>query len=107
MLTMTFGTLEYVNRLKAAQVPDAQAQAQAQAQALQKALQQAGEKTLTQVQTRTDSQFSLLHGGMELLRKDMDMVRKEMELMRKDIIVKLGTMIAASTGVMAAAVKLF
>jgi len=105
MLTMTFDTLEYVNRLKAAQVPDAQAQAQAQA--LQKALQQAGEKTITQVQTRTDSQFSLLHGGMELLRKDMDMVRKDMELMRKDIIIKLGTMIAASAGVMAAVVKLF
>jgi len=87
MLTMTFDTLEYVNRLKAAQ---------AQAQALQ----QAGERTITQVQTRTDSQFSLLHGGMELLRKDMDMVRK-------DIIIKLGTMIAASAGVMAAVVKLF
>jgi len=98
MLTMTFDTLEYVNRLKAAQVPDAQAQAQAQA--LQKALQQAGEKTITQVQTRTDNQFSLLQGEIELLRKDM-------ELMRKDIIIKLGAMIAASAGVMAAVVKLF
>jgi len=53
MSTITFDTLEFVNQLKAAKVPDEQAQAQAQALDL------------------------ATKGDIALVRKDMEMLRKD------------------------------
>jgi len=92
MSTITFDTLEFVNQLKAAKVPDEQAQAQAQA--LRRVLDTALVNHSTDLATK---------GDIALIRKELhseiSLVRKDMEALRKDIIIKMGGMFIGAVGI--------
>ncbi|MDP2831811.1 MAG: DUF1640 domain-containing protein [Pseudomonadota bacterium] len=88
MSTITFDTLKFANRLKAAGVPVAQAEAEAEV------LAEALEVNLKELATKAD----LLAVKTEL--------RQEMKLMEQRLIIKLGSLIALSIGIVAALVKL-
>jgi len=85
MATLAFDTLAYAKKLKAAGVPEQQAEVQAEAFA---------EIVDERLATKQD---------IELLRRDM----KELELrLKHDLTLRLGTMTAASIAIVAALVKL-
>jgi len=76
-LALSFDTLAYVKRLRAAEVPEKQAEAQAEALRAALDMQEVATKTdLRALEASTDSKFELL--------------RKEMELMRNELLRKLG-----------------
>jgi len=86
----SFDTLEYVKRLKDADVPEKQAEAHAQAlNAALSAQDKANKAGLRELEAKTDSKFDLL--------------RKDIVIMRKEIIIKLGSMIIG-TGVFLTAI---
>lgn len=68
MATITFDTLKFANRLKAAGVPDKQAEAEAEA------LSEILEVNLKELATKED-----LTREMTLLRRDMDSLRSDMK----------------------------
>jgi len=92
MSSIAFDTLEFVNQLKAAKVPDEQAQAQAQA--LRRVLDTALANHSTDLATK---------GDIALVRKELhseiSLVRKDMEALRKDIIIKKGGMFIVAVGI--------
>jgi hypothetical protein len=99
MATITFDTLKFANRLKDAGVPGRQAEAEAEA------LAEALEVNLKELATKED------------IRREADSIRKEISELRKDnerdlrelemrLTMKLGALMAASIGVVAALVKL-
>jgi hypothetical protein len=88
MSIITFDTLKFSNRLKAAGVPDRQAEAQAEAMA------DALEVNLKDLATKAD-----------LLATKEDL-QKEMLLLEQRLVIKLGTLMAVAIGVIAALVKL-
>jgi len=88
MAAITFDTLKFSNRLKAAGVPDKQAEAEAEV------LAEALEVNLKELVTKAD----LTH-EVELLRRDM----REME---QRIVIKLGALMAFAIGIVATLVKL-
>lgn len=73
MIVATFDTLKYANSLKAAGVPDKQAEAQAAV------LADALAVNLRDLVTKDD-----LKQAMDLLRAEMDLLRAEMGLLRAD-----------------------
>jgi len=100
VMPITFDTLEYVKKLKAADVPEKQAEAQAEA--LRGVLETAlAEQAQTQADTTTRAVDALdTKTEKAVLRLDarVELVHKEIELSRKDIIIKLGTMMVAGFG---------
>lgn len=88
MSTITFDTLKFANRLKAVGVPDKQAEAEAEV------LSEALEVNLKDLSTKAD----LLAVKVEL--------QQEMKLLEQRLIIKLGSLIALSIGIVAALVKL-
>jgi len=96
MPAITFDTLEYVNHLKNANVPDDQAQAQARA--LRRVLDTALTNHAEELATRAD-----LHNEAALIRKDLRnevaLIHKDMEMLRKDIIIKMGAMFVVAVGI--------
>ena len=88
MSTITFDTLKFANRLKAAGVPDKQAEAEAEV------LAEALEVNLKDLSTKAD----LMAAKVEL--------QQEMKMLEQRLIIKLGTLIALSIGIVAALVKL-
>jgi len=85
MATVTFDTLSYVKKLKAAGVPEKQAEVQAETFA---------EIIEERLATKQD---------IELIRRDI----KELELrLRHDLTIRMGTIAAASIAIVAALVKL-
>ena len=88
MSAITFDTLKFANRLKAAGVPDRQAEAEAEV------LAEALEINLKDISTKAD----LLAAKVEL--------QQEMKMMEQRLIIKLGSLIALSIGIVAALVKL-
>jgi hypothetical protein len=88
MVAVTFDTLKFANTLKAAGVPDKQAEAEAEA------LSEVLEVNFKDLVTKTD-----LSREVELLRRDM----REME---QRLIIKLGVLMTLAIGVVAALVKL-
>jgi len=99
----SFDTLQYVKHLKAANVPEEQAEAQAEA--LRTALDAALSKHATPLATKGD--LAAVLNELALMRKDMEVMRKDMEVMRRDIIIKLGTMLMAGFGLTIALLKLW
>jgi len=115
VMPITFDTLEYVKKLKAADVPEKQAEAQAEALrgVLETALAEqthaqtrSTARTVDALDTKTEKSTLQLDARVELVRKELDtnitLVRKEIELSRKDIIIKLGTMMVAGFGAIVA-----
>jgi len=107
-LTLSFDTLAYVKQLRAADVPEKQAEAQAEAlrgaldtafaeQA--KAQEQTTAQALEQLDTKTEKAIALTHKEIALLRKDM-------ESLHKDIIIKMGGMFLVAIGVIITALRL-
>ncbi len=96
MAAITFDTLKFANRLKSAGVPPAQAEAEAEA------LAEVLEVNLEQGATRQD---------VALLRKDLDLLRQEMEArfiqLEQRMTIKLGALMVAAVGSVAALVKIF
>ncbi|MCL1962483.1 MAG: CCDC90 family protein [Desulfovibrionaceae bacterium] len=88
MTALTFDTLKYANTLKAAGFTPEQAEAQAGA------LSDVMEVNLKELVTKAD-----LHYEIELLRKDMAQLEQR-------IIIKLGSMLVVSVGVIVALIKL-
>jgi hypothetical protein len=88
MSAITFDTLKFANRLKAAGVSDKQAEAEAEV------LAEALEVNLKDLPNKSD----LLAAKVEL--------QQEMKLMEQRLIIKLGSLIAISIGMVAALVKL-
>jgi hypothetical protein len=83
MTTITFDTLKFVRTLKAAGVPELQAEAFSEA-------------------------FKDAQGEAELATKrDIDDLRRDMIQLEQRLIIKLGTLMAVSVGVVAALVKMF
>ncbi len=81
MSTLTFDTLKFANRLKAAGVPDKQAEAEAE----------------------------ILGEALEVNLKNLvteDMLRRELLLLEQRITIKLGGIIAIATGVLIAVMRL-
>jgi len=88
MSAITFDTLKFANRLKAAGVPDKQAEAEAEV------LADALEVNLKDLSTKAD----LLATKVEL--------QQEMKMLEQRLIIKLGALIAVAIGIVAALVKL-
>jgi len=86
-MAVTFDTLEYVNALKAADVPDKQAEAQAKA--MSRVLDTALADHAVTLATK---------GDIELLKGDIELLRKEIALARRDTIIWLGGMLIAGFG---------
>ena len=99
MAAITFDTLKYANRLKAAGVPDKQAEAEAEV------LSEALEVNLKELVTKED-----LHREMESLRRDIDarfvQVDSRFVQLEQRLIIKLGGLMALSIGIVAVLVKL-
>jgi len=96
-VTLTFDTLQYVKTLKAADVPEKQAEAQANALSQVLNTQDVATKQdLRELENSTDSKF-------ELLRKEMDLrfsqIDAKVESIRKDIIIKMGGMFIVAVGI--------
>jgi len=96
-VTLTFDTLQYVKTLKAADVPEKQAEAQANALSQVLNTQDVATKQdLRELENSTDSKF-------ELLRKEMDLrfsqIDAKVESIRKDIIIKMGGMFVVTVGI--------
>jgi len=81
MTTITFDTLKFANTLKTAGTPHAQAEAEASA------LADVFNANLQNLVTREDLQ-------------------RELQIMEQRLVIKLGTLIAAAVGIVAALVKL-
>jgi len=92
-MSVTFDTLEFVNQLKAVDVPDAQAQVQARA--LRLALDASRAHDAERMATKED---------LHKVHADIALVRKDMEMMRKDLIIKIGSMFGVSVGLIVAAI---
>ncbi len=92
MAAITFDTLKYANKLKSAGVPDKQAEAEAEA------LSEALEVNLKELATKED-----LHREIESLRREMQAGFIQVE---QRLVIKLGTLMAFSIGIVAALVKL-
>ncbi len=88
MATITFDTLKFSKRLKDAGVPDKQAEAEAEA------LSEVLEVNMTELVTKED------------LTREADLLRRDMREMEQRIVIKLGALMAASIGIVAALVKL-
>lgn len=88
MSAITFDTLKFANRLKAAGVPDKQAEAEAEV------LAEALEVNLKDLSTKAD----LLAAKVEL--------QQEMRMLEQRLIIKLGALIALAISIVAALVKL-
>ena len=99
MAAITFDTLKYANRLKAAGVPDKQAEAEAEV------LAEALEVNLKELVTKED-----LHREMEVLRREMGSSFAQVDArfiqMEQRLTIKLGTLMAFSIGIVAILVKL-
>jgi len=93
-MAITFDTLEYVNALKAADVPDKQAEAQAKA--MRRVLDTALADHAVTLATKAD--IGLLKGDIGLLKGDIELLRKEIALARRDTIIWLGGMLIAGFG---------
>jgi hypothetical protein len=81
MSTLTFDTLKFANRLKAAGVPDKQAEAEAE----------------------------ILGEALEVNLKNLvteDMLRRELLLLEQRITIKLGGIIAIAVGILIAVIRL-
>lgn len=88
MATITFDTLKFSNRLKAAGVAPAQAEAEAEA------LAEVLEVNLKELVTKDD-----LHHELELLRREMREIEQRM-------VIKLGGLMVVAVGAVATLVKL-
>jgi len=99
MTTLTFDTLKFSNTLKAAGVPPAQAEAEAVA------ISEVLEVNLKELVTKED-----LQSTRNDLRRDIDDLRRDMEARliqtEQRLVIKLGTLMAVSIGIVAALVKL-
>ena len=99
MVAITFDTLKYANRLKAAGVPDKQAEAEAEV------LSEALEVNLKELATKEDLLATPkdLHRDIGDLRRDIEARFVQLE---QRLIIKLGTLMALSIGIVAALVRL-
>ncbi len=82
MSTITFDTLKFADTLKAAGVPDKQAEAEARAVAA----------AIGEVDVAT--------------RRGIDDLRREMQLLEQRLVIKLGALVTVAIGAVAALVKL-
>lgn len=82
MSTITFDTLKFADTLKAAGVPDKQAEAEARAVAA----------AIGEVDVAT--------------RRDIEDLRREMQLLEQRLVIKLGALVTVAIGAVAALVKL-
>ena len=91
MSTTTFDTLEFVETLKAAKVPEEQAKAHA------KAISQITDNTLA-----TKSDLVAVKSDLE---KSINTLRLEVKADLKDVVIKLGGMMFLAIGVILAGIK--
>ena len=88
MTAITFDTLKFANRLKAAGMESAQAEALAEAQS------EAFEVNLKELATKED------------LRREADLLRRDIHELEQRLTIRLGGMMTAAVAVTAALVKL-
>lgn len=91
MSTITFDTLKFADTLKAAGVPDKQAEAEA------RALADAFSSSTSELSTKAD---------IRDLRNEMELMRRDMQAMEQRLTIKLGAFMAIAVGSIAALVKL-
>lgn len=91
MSTITFDTLKFPDTLKAAGVPDKQAEAEA------RALADAFSSSTSELSTKAD---------IRDLRNEMELMRRDMQAMEQRLTIKLGAFMAIAVGSIAALVKL-
>ena len=85
MTTITFDTLKFSDSLKAAGVPDKQAEAEA------RALAEAFASSSTDVATKSD---------VREVRTEIDLMRKDMQSMELRLTIKLGAFLTVAVGVL-------
>lgn len=90
MSTITFDTLKFADTLKAAGVPDKQAEAEA------RALADAFSSNASELATK---------GDVKDLRSEMELMRKDMQAMEMRLTIKLGAIIAAAVGILIAVLR--
>ncbi len=93
MATITFDTLKFVRTLKAAGVPENQAEA----------ISEAFKDAQGEAELATQNDINNVRRDIDDLRRDMDSRFIQME---QRLIIKLGTLMALSIGIVAALVKL-
>jgi len=103
-MAITFDTLDYLNQLKAADVPEKQAQVQARALrgVLDAALaeqtevaRQASERAAAQLDTKTERAVLKLEMRLE---SEAALMRKDLEAMQNRLIIKLSAVMVALFG---------
>jgi hypothetical protein len=92
MSTITFDTLKFADTLKAAGIPDKQAEAQARAVA------EAFSTNASELATKAD---------VRDLRSEMELMRRDMLTMEQRLTIKLGAFLAVFAGIIIAALKAF
>jgi len=110
-MAITFDTLEYVNELKAADVPDKQAEAQAKAmrRVLDTALaeqakvaHEAADRAAAELDTKTERAVLKLEGKIAALdsklESELSLLHKEIALARRDTIIWLGGVLVVGFG---------
>jgi len=93
MSTITFDTLKYTERLRAAGVPEQQAKAESEA--LRDVLSEATDNTLA------------TKGDVCDLRNEIELLRRDVLTMEQRLTIKLGAFLAVFAGIIIAALKAF
>ncbi|MGD9616745.1 MAG: hypothetical protein AB7H90_16315 [Alphaproteobacteria bacterium] len=92
---MAFDTLTYARKLKAAGMPDAQAEAVAEAT-----------RDILTTEAATKADITGLKHDIENVRHEIEIVRREVAEMGLRVTVRLGALIAVGVGILAALIKL-
>jgi hypothetical protein len=93
MATVTFDTHKFVQRLRDAGIPEAQAEA----------ISEAFHEAQGEAEFATKQDIAELRHEIELLRRDID---ARLALLEQRLTIKLGTLIAVAIGLVATLVKL-
>jgi len=107
MSTVTFGALEFVKRLRNADVPEKQAEAQAEALRYVPAEQakvqtQANIRTVENLDSKTEKALLFLEHKIDKRFAEAD---SKIDLIRKDLTIKMGSMFMIAVGILLAAIK--
>jgi len=99
-----FDTLQYANRLKAAGVPDKQAEAHAELQAEIIENRLAAKLDLENVKSELKRDIKALDLKIENLRVEL---KRDIEVSKNELIIKLGSMMIGGLGALVILMKIF
>ena len=101
MTTLTFDTLGYFEKLKAAGVPDAQAKVQVEA--MQDIVRAYDESSRKELATKGDIQD--VHAEIQIVRNDVQRVRSEIQAVKHEILKWMMGMLVAQSALILAVIS--